>query len=151
MLWWCCCCFWRINTETELQEEVTRWVPGVLTDHPVGAPRGPAMAICGLQWQFNQRVRLPGNKKRTHSRRSPCPTRRARAEDQLCWAHSPPPSSYSGREAGLLVREHPRPTALWFWRSSHQNGHERWQMYCLFSIPNVLISDRNNWQLCHTF
>lgn len=51
-----------------------RSVPEVLTDRPGGAPRGPEMGITGLQGQFNQRVRLPGNKKRTHSSRSPRPT-----------------------------------------------------------------------------
>lgn len=47
-----------------------RWVPGVLTDPPGRAPRGPAMGISGLQRRCNQRLRLPGNKKRTHSRGS---------------------------------------------------------------------------------
>lgn len=82
-----------------------RWVPGVLTDLAGRAPRGPAMGISGLQRRCNQRLRLPGNKKRTTAE-GPTPTRRAGAEDQLCWAHSPAPVPYQGG-AGLLGREHP--------------------------------------------
>lgn len=81
-----------------------RWVPEVLTDQPGGAPRGPAMGITGRQGPFNQRVRLPGNKKSTHSSRSPCPMPLQSQSRGPALRGSQPTSQLLGREAGLLVR-----------------------------------------------
>lgn len=90
-----------------------RWVPGVLTDQPGRAPRGPAMGISGLQRRCNQRLRLPGNKKRTHSRGSHPPLTEPEQRTSSAGLTAQRPA-YSGRGAGLLGREHPRPTALRF-------------------------------------
>ena len=90
-----------------------RSVPEVLTDRPGGAPRGPEMGITGLRGQFNQRVRLPGNKKRTHSSRSPRPTPLQSQSRGPAPLGSQPTLSSSGGKLSSWS-EHPRATALSF-------------------------------------